>query len=320
MDSLRRLGDLSAQKIAGGYLLFGGLWILLSDTLVHQLVQRQDLVTRIQTIKGWLFVLVSALLILGLVRTREQRLEHSRDRLSRATEELHVLHRVYRHNIRNDLTVVRGYIDLIRSELEEIDLKGQLEKAHDSTDRILGVSEKLRMIESADMTAKNDDTVDVVAIVRGEVDRLSAAHQAVAIEVDGPPRARVYGDGMLAYVVRELFDNAVEHHDGPAEDCRIDVTVERSVSAVTVTVADNGPGISDYELQALETGEESQLVHTSGIGLWLVKWLCLSYDGAVDFERRPEGGTTVTLRFEPAMKLGQVIERAWDEISLQANA
>lgn len=320
MYSLRRLADLSAPKIAGGYLVFGGLWILLSDAIVNHLFQRPGLITRIQTIKGWVFVLVSALLILALVRTRERQLQHSRDRLSRTSEELHVLHRIFRHNIRNDLNIARGYIDLIRRKIEEADVHRQLDRVHDSTDRILGVSEKLRMIEEADASAANTETVDLMSIIDQEVERLSTEYPDLTISVEGPSRVRIYSDKTLTYVVRELFENAVEHHDGPPEDCRIGVTVEQSVADVTLEIVDNGPGISDYELHALNEGEESQLVHTSGIGLWLVKWLCLFYDSEVTFGHRPEGGTAVTLTFQPALKIEQVIEQAWDEMPLTADS
>lgn len=320
MSTLQRVASLSPVKIAGGYLLFGGMWILLSDSLVDVLVQRQGLATQIQTVKGWVFVSVSAILLLGLIRTYERQLQHSRNRLSRATEELHVLHRIYRHNIRNDLNVVRGYIDLIRNKIEDADIKQQLNNAHDSTARILGVSEKLRMIEVANTRAANTDTVDVMEIINQEAVRFRAEYPDVTLDVEGPTRAWIYGDQSLAYVVRELFDNAVEHHEKPAEHCRIDVRVDRSVSEVSIVIEDNGPGISTYEIRALEEGDESQLLHSSGIGLWLVKWLCLFYDGAVTFEQLPADGTLVTLTFEPSIKLDQVIEQAWDELPLQASA
>ena len=55
-------------RIALFYSLFGGLWILLSDRLLAALVSDAATLTAIQSYKGWMFVLLSAMLIYGLLR------------------------------------------------------------------------------------------------------------------------------------------------------------------------------------------------------------------------------------------------------------
>jgi PAS domain-containing protein len=50
------------------YLLFGGVWILLSDQLLFVLVPHEAVVTTYQTLKGWFFVLVSGLFLYILLR------------------------------------------------------------------------------------------------------------------------------------------------------------------------------------------------------------------------------------------------------------
>lgn len=59
----------AALRIALLYLLFGGGWILLSDHLLAALARDVATLTRLQTVKGWAFVLVSALLIYHLVHS-----------------------------------------------------------------------------------------------------------------------------------------------------------------------------------------------------------------------------------------------------------
>lgn len=62
-------------RIALAYLIFGILWIVVTDTLVHFLVHDSDLETTLQTYKGWLFVLASSVLLYVLSRyyLRKQR-------------------------------------------------------------------------------------------------------------------------------------------------------------------------------------------------------------------------------------------------------
>ena len=55
-------------QITALYALFGGLWILLTDTLLASLTTDTAALSRLQTYKGWLFVAVSALVIFLLLR------------------------------------------------------------------------------------------------------------------------------------------------------------------------------------------------------------------------------------------------------------
>lgn len=49
------------------YLLFGALWIILSDRVLYFFIQDSNQLTKIQTYKGWFYVLISALLIYALL-------------------------------------------------------------------------------------------------------------------------------------------------------------------------------------------------------------------------------------------------------------
>ncbi len=55
-------------RVALLYVLFGGLWILLSDRLLAILITDIALLTTMQTYKGWAYVVISALLIYFLLR------------------------------------------------------------------------------------------------------------------------------------------------------------------------------------------------------------------------------------------------------------
>ncbi|MFT3848812.1 MAG: PAS domain S-box protein [Propionivibrio sp.] len=58
----------AALRIVIVYAVFASLWILLSDTAVAWLFADPALITLIGTIKGWLFVAVTSLLLYGLIR------------------------------------------------------------------------------------------------------------------------------------------------------------------------------------------------------------------------------------------------------------
>jgi PAS domain S-box-containing protein len=56
----------SPLRVAALYAIFGAAWILLSDTALHALVQDAELESRLQTVKGWSFIIVTGGLVYWL--------------------------------------------------------------------------------------------------------------------------------------------------------------------------------------------------------------------------------------------------------------
>ncbi len=57
---------------------------------------------------------------------------------------------------------------------------------------------------------------------------------------------------------------------------------------------------SAEELDVLTAGEETDLNHGSGIGLWVVNWVVTRYGGELSFETPPEGGSLVRITLPAA--------------------
>lgn len=58
---------LTPWKITALYALVGGLWVLFSDKLLGVLVTNPEILTQLQTIKGWLYVIVTAWMLYLLI-------------------------------------------------------------------------------------------------------------------------------------------------------------------------------------------------------------------------------------------------------------
>ncbi|HEY5587807.1 MAG TPA: hypothetical protein VIK86_02500, partial [Candidatus Paceibacterota bacterium] len=54
-------------KVTIVYALIGGLWILFSDRVLDILIESKSLMVKIQTIKGWAYVLISSFIIYFLI-------------------------------------------------------------------------------------------------------------------------------------------------------------------------------------------------------------------------------------------------------------
>ncbi|SMF30204.1 two-component system sensor histidine kinase NtrB [Desulfovibrio gilichinskyi] len=72
-----------AIKIAVIYAAFGCLWILLSDKILLIFVHDANMISRIQTYKGWFYVLVTGILVYGLINRFIRSLQQSHTRYLR---------------------------------------------------------------------------------------------------------------------------------------------------------------------------------------------------------------------------------------------
>jgi PAS domain S-box-containing protein len=87
-ERAREQEGMSALIITAIYLLAGGLWILFSDGLLQALVSDPALLTKLQTFKGWFYVLATGLLLFMLIRSSTTAVRNSTAALRRNEEEL----------------------------------------------------------------------------------------------------------------------------------------------------------------------------------------------------------------------------------------
>ena len=210
-----------------------------------------------------------------------------------------VLTRALRHNIRNDLTVVRGYAKTIQQEVDsehETLAEGIVRKC----DGLVDLSNKAATIQQQVNEGETNEHLDLTDVLTSIVNRYRASNPDVTFEVRMPESCIVDIDPAMEFAFENLIENAIEHNDG---DATVTIALERD-DDVLVTIADDGPGIPPYELEVLERGEETPLEHGSGIGLWIVYWIVEHSKASITF-RSCEDGTRVTIGL-PAAQLTPV--------------
>lgn len=74
------------SKIVGIYLLLSGVWIACSDRILQHLAPDAAALSRLQTVKGWLFVLTTGLLLHVLIRHHFAQVDSSRRALQQSYE------------------------------------------------------------------------------------------------------------------------------------------------------------------------------------------------------------------------------------------
>jgi signal transduction histidine kinase len=210
--------------------------------------------------------------------------------LSRRQQRLQVLNRILRHNVRNDMTVVRGLgTRLQQSDTDELTAIG--ETVTERADGLITISKKaveLNQIFDREITAK---PVSLEAVIKDAVSPLAAQHSDATINVDISAGKVSTDAGLLSFVVQEVIANAVQHTGDHPE---VLITAEQNSDQFEIAVTDDGPGIPQIELDTITAGEETDLQHASSLGLWTVHWGAQSLGGTVTFDTA-ENGTTVTV-------------------------
>lgn len=300
MDNQRWVPQLPAHRIVAIYLVFGLLWILASDQLVALIANPDSTSTILQSVKGGAFVFLSGGLIFGLLRYRERQLTKTEHKMETKSQENQVLQRILRHNIRNDLNIITGNIELADEALTDPEASQRLQTAKDTAADLVRISEKVRRLEGIELNETVPESVDIVPFLTEAIEDITRDHPALSINTELPARCIAEAGPSLKYACREVLENSVEHYQGSLETLEITIAVTDSSDHVTIEIQDNGPGIPPGELNALEYGQETSLSHGSGIGLWLVKWVCDQYNGESVFEAEPGGGSTVRLTLQRA--------------------
>jgi signal transduction histidine kinase len=168
----------------------------------------------------------------------------------------------------------------------------------DVTERLVSQSDKARALEALIGDTGETEAIDLASVVRHEVGVVRREYPAVTVETDLPERQPVEVNPGLDAAVRGVLDNAARHND--ADDPTVSVSLAADGETATLTVADNGPGVPDHEIDVIEADAETKLDHGSGLGLWLVAWVVTESDGDLRIETGDRRGTTVVLSFPVA--------------------
>jgi PAS domain S-box-containing protein len=210
---------------------------------------------------------------------------------TRRQQRIQVLNRVLRHNLRNDMAVVNGHAEALAAT--EFDLGDHPDQIRDTADGLLAIGQKAGEIQHV-VASKGGGRTALSTVLEEAVADVEADHPGCTFRVAGPDVDTQVDGEVLGAVVRELGENAAVHND--ADDPEVAVRATGGGDApLEVTVTDNGPGIPEHELTPIRAGEETDLEHGSGLGLWLVEWGVAALDGRLSFEA-DDGGTRARVR------------------------
>ena len=202
-----------------------------------------------------------------------------------ATNALAFINDLIRHDLRNDLNVIRGHADRLSESVDEVD--GDPDLVADKTEEALSRIETSGVIADTLVGDPDLEPVDLVPVITELAARVSTAFGAT-VETDLPESAVVTANDGIRSVVDNLLENAVEHND---DDPQVEAAATTAGDTIRLTVTDNGPGIPDDLKESMFDPREDG---SSG-GLSLVYTLVTGYGGDVRVEDAGPRGTRIVV-------------------------
>ncbi len=238
-------------------------------------------------------------------RTAELRLKNVQ--LTELNREKNEFLGIAAHDLKNPLSVIQGFADMIATERESLSPEAVSEFAEvisGSTRRMFDLIKNLldvNTIESGKLTVIHNE-FRLGSLVEEVVEdfRRTASAKGIVLEYsNGGMAARVTADRDLTrQIVENLVSNAIKYSP-PGRCVEIAVRTEKTMGYCRVT--DSGPGLSDDDkkrlyrkfarLSARPTGDE----HSNGLGLFIVKKLIDRMHGRVWCESETGHGATFSI-------------------------
>lgn len=220
--------------------------------------------------------------------------------LQRQRDDLEILNKIVRHDVRNDLELVLGYADMVRAEIEtdeEEHIDKVLAAARDAVDITTSAREITEVLlhPDSDVTA-----LPIRSVVMKQLDEIRSNSDHAIITTSGDiPDVKVAVDGMVHAIFRNLLKNALLHNDKQTPE--ITVSASTTKETVRIHIADNGPGIPEtHRDQIFEEGTTGLDNESTGLGLYLVDTLVDRYDGNVWIEDNDPQGVVFTVELPRA--------------------
>jgi PAS domain S-box-containing protein len=205
-------------------------------------------------------------------------------------QELQTLKQVYsrilRHNIRNDMNVVRGNAEWIARHSDD-GVENRADRIVETADDLASTSKKTHVVDKVVGTDSELVERDVQSLVRNSLMGIHQEFPDADVRTDVPEDLAVQGNTYLSAAIENAVENAIRHNNSDAPV--VEIRASDVGDVVELEIRDNGPGIPEQELEAIASGEETALVHTSGIGLWLIDWIVRNSGGEVDFSNDEDG-------------------------------
>lgn len=245
------------------------------------------------------------------LRREQAKLVDANDKLNRKNEEIERFAYVASHDLKTPIRGISGLTEMVQEDLESYfasptavpDVSLNLKRIQDRVQRMdkltTGIMELSRLESHASWqnSIRLSEVTNELATDLGiEPDQLLLEGEDLVVDAD-PVNFRS--------VLENLIGNAVKyHHD--KNHMRVTVSARILEDQLTISVADNGPGIDpkfhSRIFDVFQTLGNGRGVESTGIGLAIVKKAVERHGGKVALESSPGDGATFTFTWPAVLR------------------
>ncbi|MEF8783413.1 MAG: PAS domain S-box protein [Haloarculaceae archaeon] len=222
----------------------------------------------------WMEVKVAPVVIGGEQRTVS--IDRDITERKRREQRLEVFNRILRHNLRNQLDVIRSHAEVLAEQTAD----DHADRIIDAVDELAAIGRRARKIDRIMSKEGTPTEINISELLRETVEAMEPEQSDVAVttELSGETRLRATKE-TATMAVEAALENAFEHAASA-----VTVAIEDSPDGCVITIEDDGPGIPEEELIPIEAGTERNLQHGRGLGLWQLRWSVDKLNGELSFE------------------------------------
>lgn len=199
------------------------------------------------------------------------------------------------HEIRNPLTAVKGFLQLIQPYLKEIGKEQYAKVALSELNRVNQlIYEYLQgnkpQPHSTEVLSLNKVVQDLILLYESE---LFLKNIQLTTDLTVQPVSLKIQESQLKQVLLNIMNNAIEaieEKNGLIREIKISTHIERTYAVIKIT--DNGGGIPSELIDKLFNPYYSSKKDGTGIGLYICKKIIESYEGTIQVESNFEKETT----------------------------
>lgn len=205
------------------------------------------------------------------------------------------------HELKTPISILRLNLEtMLKFPLEEPDRRRMMQQGVAETERLNELCENILLssrLESASQVIEHQ-SVDLNLLVRESADTYNQRMSDRRIRFETTEKAIISGDPLLLRLcLHNLIDNAIKYSP---KNTSVTLRTEASLSGYRITVADEGPGISDTEKEKIfgrfyRSGSEStRKTKGTGLGLYLSRKIAEAHGGTLKVrDNRPQGSIFV---------------------------
>ncbi len=198
------------------------------------------------------------------------------------------------HDLKNPLSAVRGYSELM-DYVDEEKVKDYIRKITSLTRRMndtITLANTFAQLQEGKITS-DFGSIDVKAMVDNCLEMLYPKTESFTIIYEaGKGDFEIRGHRFLEQVVLNLLDNAMKY-SGPGTKIRISLGAD--LSGIVLSVSDEGKGVPDNHKESIferfTRVEDGSGTMGAGLGLAISKGICELHNGRIWVEDNPGGGS-----------------------------